>query len=65
LYWLHTHAADGIIHIESPIRRIYTLGDFFDVWGEQLGPNQVGTLRGPVVAFDTAAATGQTRARSR
>jgi hypothetical protein len=50
-YWLHTHAPDGIIHIESPIRRTYTLGDFFDIWGEQLGPNQVGTLRGPVVVF--------------
>jgi hypothetical protein len=32
-YWLHTHAADGIIHIESPIHRTYTLGDFFDEWG--------------------------------
>ena len=21
-YWLHTHAADGIIHIESPVRRV-------------------------------------------
>jgi hypothetical protein len=50
-YWLHTHAADGIIHIESPVRRIYTLGDFFDVWGQRLSPSQVGPLRGPVVAF--------------
>src|ERR1700730_390726 len=22
-YWLHTHAADGIIHVESPIHRTY------------------------------------------
>src|SRR5262249_704686 len=29
-YWLHTHAADGIVHTESPIRRTYTLGNFFD-----------------------------------
>jgi hypothetical protein len=27
-YWLHTHAADGIIHIESPVERTYTLGEF-------------------------------------
>jgi hypothetical protein len=37
-YYLHTHAADGVIHIESPIRRTYTLGDFFDEWGQPLGP---------------------------
>jgi hypothetical protein len=29
-YWLHTHAADGIIHIESPVQRTYSLGDLFD-----------------------------------
>ena len=50
-YWLHTHAADGIIHIESPVQRTYTLGDFFDVWGQPLGPDQVGPARGPVTAI--------------
>jgi hypothetical protein len=50
-YWLHTHAADGIIHIESPVHRTYTLGDFFDVWGQPLGPDQVGPVRGPVTAI--------------
>jgi hypothetical protein len=50
-YWLHTHAADGIIHIESPIHRIYTLGDFFDEWGQPLGPNQVGPVHGHVTAL--------------
>lgn len=50
-YWLHTHAADGIIHIESPIQRIYTLGNFFDEWGQPLGPSQVGPVTGPVTAL--------------
>ncbi len=50
-YWLHTHAADGIIHIESPVRRTFTLGDFFDLWGQPLGPDQVGPANGPVVAI--------------
>lgn len=50
-YWLHTHASDGIIRIESPVRRIYTLGDFFDVWGEQLGPTRIGPDRGAVIAI--------------
>lgn len=50
-YWLHTHAADGVIHVESPVRRTYTLGDFFDVWGEPLGPRQVGPAVGSVTAI--------------
>ena len=50
-YWLHTHAADGIIHIESPVHRTYTLGDFFDEWGQPLGPHQVGPAKGPVIAI--------------
>ena len=50
-YWLHTHAADGIIHIESPVHRTYTLGNFFDEWGLPLGPDQVGPATGHVVAI--------------
>jgi len=50
-YWLHTHAADGIIHIESPVQRTYTLGDFFDEWGQPLGPAQAGPATGRVVAI--------------
>ena len=50
-YWLHTHAPDGIIHIESPVQRTYTLGNFFDEWGQSLGPDQVGPARGHVVAI--------------
>jgi hypothetical protein len=50
-YWLHTHAADGIIHIESPVQRTFTLGEFFDEWGEPLGPAQVGPAAGRVVAL--------------
>ncbi|HEV2193578.1 MAG TPA: hypothetical protein VGR54_08190 [Nitrosopumilaceae archaeon] len=32
LYWLHTHTPDGVIHIESPQERGFTLGQFFDIW---------------------------------
>lgn len=35
-YWLHTHDASGIIHVESPDERAYTLGNFFDLWGQPL-----------------------------
>lgn len=32
LYWLHTHTGDGIIHIEAPQTREFTLGQFLDIW---------------------------------
>jgi hypothetical protein len=51
LYWLHTHDATGIIHIESPVRRVYTLGQFFDLWGKPLSSTQVGSTSGTVTAF--------------
>jgi hypothetical protein len=50
-YWLHTHTEDGIIHIESPVQRSYTLGDFFAIWGQPLGLDQVGPAKGKVTAF--------------
>jgi hypothetical protein len=49
--WLHTHSADGIIHTESPLQRVYTLGNFFDIWGQPLGRDRVGPARGRVTAF--------------
>lgn len=45
LYWLHVHAADGVIHIEAPkasAARKFTLGDVFDIWGRPLTSSQVG-----------------------
>jgi hypothetical protein len=33
-YWLHTHATDGVIHIEFPRHGTPTLGNFLDVWGQ-------------------------------
>jgi len=51
IYWLHTHAPDGVIHIESPTQRIYSLGDFFDEWHQPLSSTQVGGDRGPVTAM--------------
>jgi len=41
LYWIHTHTPDGIIHIESPNFKTFTLGNFFDVWGEPLSRTEV------------------------
>jgi hypothetical protein len=51
IYWLHTHAPDGIIHIESPTQRIYTLGDFFDVWRQPLTTGNVAGAKGTITAI--------------
>jgi hypothetical protein len=51
IYWLHTHAPDGVIHIESPTQRIYSLGDFFDEWHQPLSATQVGDVKGKVSAI--------------
>jgi hypothetical protein len=50
-YWIHTHTEDGVVHIESPVRRRFTLGDFFAVWQVPLNANQVGPAQGPVIAY--------------
>jgi hypothetical protein len=51
-YWLHTHAQDGIIHIESPsLTQQFTLGQFFAEWGIPLSSTQVGPVTGKVTAF--------------
>lgn len=50
-YWLHTHAQDGVIHVESPTTKIYTLGNFFDLWGQPLSASQIGPAKGAVTAY--------------
>ena len=41
---LHTHDSTGTIHVESSVKRDYTLGEFLDVWG----------------GLDTASSSGKT-----
>lgn len=51
IYWLHTHTTDGVIHVESPTKRIYTLGNFFDIWHQPLSADQVASLHGAITSF--------------
>jgi hypothetical protein len=44
-YWLHTHTPDGIIHVESPVYKTYTLADFFAVWGQPIGAKDIAGAR--------------------
>lgn len=50
-YWLHTRAADGVIEMQSPIARRYTLGDLFAIWHQPLAGDRVADARGAVTAL--------------
>lgn len=38
---LHTHDMNGVIHVESPQERDFTLSDFFAVWGKTYSKDQI------------------------
>lgn len=50
LYWVHVHATDGIVHIESPEVRTYLLTQIFAVWRQPLSATQIGPYTGHVTA---------------
>lgn len=50
-YWLHTHDATGIIHLEAPNSSTLTLGNFFAIWGQPLSRSNVGGFTGDVTAW--------------
>lgn len=45
---LHTHDPSGIMHVESPVLRSFTLGQFFCEWGVKLSASCLGRYHGPV-----------------
>lgn len=54
-YWMHTHDATGVIHIESPTTKLYTLNQFFDIWQQKFSsarspfPTQLSSSLGWVI----------------
>ncbi|MBC5829104.1 MAG: hypothetical protein GIW98_02795 [Candidatus Eremiobacteraeota bacterium] len=50
-YHLHTHDAQGLIHVEAPGVANYTLGQFFDIWGQPLSQNNVAGHAGTVQVY--------------
>lgn len=45
---LHTHTPDGLIHVESPEKRDFTLGDFFAAWKQPFSQSEVLTYKADV-----------------
>jgi hypothetical protein len=53
-YTLHTHDSSGKIHIRAATSAMYTLGDFFDIWGMPLEPDNVAGITGkPIYVYVT------------
>ncbi len=50
-YYLHTHDDTGVIHIESPTQKLYTLGQFFAEWNQPVSSTQIGSYTGAVTVF--------------
>jgi len=50
-YDLHTHDMTGVIHIETPVPRVFTLKQFFSLWGQPLGATQVAGLAGKPIFY--------------
>ena len=38
MYWVHTHPADGVIHVEAPDETTATLADFLEIWRRTSNP---------------------------
>lgn len=47
-YELHTHDVTGLVHIETDVRKTFTLGQFFALWNQPLGAGGTAGLAGPV-----------------
>ncbi len=63
LYWLHTHDTSGIVHIESPTTRLYTLQNFLDIWqsfqAQQISfPTQLASSSGWTIYVNGKVVTG-------
>lgn len=59
---LHTHDTSGIVHIESPVERDFTLGQFFTEWDVRLDARHVGAAGGDIGEVLTVFVDGRRRA---
>jgi hypothetical protein len=57
-YNIHTHDRSGKIHVEFEAPGTYTLGQFFEVWGQPLQTDNVAGITGkPISVYSTENAT--------
>lgn len=59
-YYLHTHDAAGIVHIEDPstasrTTALHTFGQFLDIWGQPFSSSGLGPFSGSVKIYTSGA----------
>jgi hypothetical protein len=42
---LHTHDTTGVVHIESPVKKDFTLGEFMTEWNVPISKDALGPLK--------------------
>ena len=47
---LHTHDESGQIHVETDVNRLYSIGDFFSIWGKSFGSPTLMQVNGTTVS---------------
>jgi len=53
-YSIHTHDKSGKIHVEAPAPGLFTLGQLFAIWGQNLSTTDIAGLTGmPVTVYTT------------
>jgi hypothetical protein len=61
-YWIHVHDTSGVLHIEAPTQKIYTLGNFLNIWNTAFSqmnyPVQLATSAGWTVYVNGKSYTG-------
>ncbi|MDQ6826978.1 MAG: hypothetical protein M3Z14_07270 [Candidatus Eremiobacteraeota bacterium] len=50
-YHLHSHQTEGVIHIEAPAPAQFTLGQYFDIWGQTLSSSNIAGHAGSVQIY--------------
>jgi hypothetical protein len=50
-YHLHNHDSSGLVHVENQAVGTFTLGQFFDIWGQPLSRTNVAGFMGPVLVY--------------
>ncbi len=61
-YDIHTHDAQGLMHIEASTVTQFQLSQFFGIWGQPLSANNVAGHFGTVQAYIATAPSGALRA---
>jgi hypothetical protein len=59
MHSIHTHDTTGTLHVESPVAKDFTLGDFFAVWNRPFSQDQILDAKADAAHTITMTVNGQ------